>query len=90
MILTILPFTLALSTLLFKKRSFAMFAFLGGVVSMYCYLGLGADGDITYAATNVIASAGSSTNTWVALIAVPGILAVSDYLIAVGRAFKMI
>ena len=84
---------MALSTLLFKKRSFALFAFLGGLVSTYAWLGLAADGSITtqYSATvNVLAAASTTSNTWLALLIVPGFLAVADYLIAVGRAFKMV
>jgi hypothetical protein len=93
LILTVLPFTMALSTLLFKKRSFALFAFLGGLVSIYCYLGITADGSLTtqYSSTvNVLASAALTSNTWLALIIVPGFLAVADFLIGVGRAFKMV
>lgn len=85
----VLPLIMSLLGLLGKSRAFAVFPFLGAIVSGFAFLGLGVDGDITtqYSGTqNVLLSASTTSFTWEAIVLIPLFLTIINFLIAGAKA----
>lgn len=88
----LVPFVLTILALLTKLDKvgnylLAGFSAMGGVVGIYFFLGVGADGDLVSGSTLLTSAASSTAQTWQFILLLPLIFALMAFMSAIYSAW---
>lgn len=89
--LNIIALMMGLFTVIFKSgKVFAMFAFFGAIISVYTFLGVGGDGNLTVVSNgaNFPIISNSAQLEWTGIVLVPLMFALLDFILSAYRGLK--